>query len=469
MKRRDFGFLAGASVVAATATSTLAAAQSATPNPTLLTTTLTPLGGERAGNADGSIPAWTGGMVAEQNGPMDTPEVWATNVPTRVLTDEKPYLIIDASNMAQYQDMLTVGTQALMQKLGYSIKVYPTHRTASAPQYVYDFTAKNAVNCKLDPRGGRFGFNDGYGGLPFPIINTSDPLVAGAQLIWNHLTPWVGFCYETQMSQGFVMTNGVPLLTDGVHARVKCGFYDPKGSLETYDGYMSKLHASYKRPAASVGQEQIIWTSSNPTKAPDNIWELLVGQGRVRRAPNEQFDTPNADTNGVTNADEGQGFNGNPIQYDWKYIGKKEMFVPYNTNDIYFSTPEEFLSPKFPNPDLVRWEKHRVWVVEATLHPGFRNVVAKRRFYFDEDTFIILLGEGYDTDGNLWKYYYNYVQVNPNMPGVAPQGAGILNLQTGDYTWQGVLQEPPLTGPTSFAVTADTVYDVQLLAANASF
>ena len=52
MKRRDFGLLAGTSLAAA-ATARPARAQSATPDPDLLTSTLTPMGAERAGTVTG--------------------------------------------------------------------------------------------------------------------------------------------------------------------------------------------------------------------------------------------------------------------------------------------------------------------------------------------------------------------------------------------------------------------------------
>jgi hypothetical protein len=58
------------------------------------------------------------------------------------------------------------------------------------------------------------------------------------------------------------------------------------------------------------------------------VWTLLNRQARVRKAPNEQFDSPDLDANGINNVDEASCFYGNPSQYDWNYIEKKEMLVP---------------------------------------------------------------------------------------------------------------------------------------------
>ena len=101
-----------------------------------LGTTLTPLGGERAGNPDGSIPAWDGGIRKPWPSPM------LGDIPVEVFKDEKPQFQVTAQNMAQYEALLSDGTKALLQKYpeSFRVDVYPTHRTAAAPQSVYDAT-----------------------------------------------------------------------------------------------------------------------------------------------------------------------------------------------------------------------------------------------------------------------------------------------------------------------------------------
>ncbi|MNN76902.1 hypothetical protein D3C81_1933200 [compost metagenome] len=67
------------------------------------------------------------------------------------------------------------------------------------------------------------------------------------------------------------------------------------------------------------------------------------------------------------------------------------------------------LKPGYLNPDLARFEKHRVWVVEATLKPGARHVYAKRRFYIDEDTWQVMASDIYDSRGELWRNYESHL------------------------------------------------------------
>jgi hypothetical protein len=460
MKRRDFGLLAGTSLAAA-ATMRPANAQTAA-DPALLTTTLTPMGGERAGNADGSIPAWTGGLTAP---PLPANQPTATHL----FEDEQPLYTVTADNMAQYEDLLTEGTKAQIQKFGLTINVFPTHRTAAAPQYVYDNAAKNVTRAQMDPRGGRFGFTGAVGGPPFPIINTADPLVGGAQLIWNHLTAWVGYSDLTLFAPGTVVIDGQVILVAGTLSRTIYPYYAPDVTPDNYDGYYSKGHYYDKAPGSVVGQETLVWHSTNVNIHPDIVWTLLNGQGRVRKAPDESYDTPNPEGDGVDNIDEASCFYGNPSEYDWTYITKKEMLVPYNCNKMLFANVQDMLGPHFPKPEYVRWEKHRVWIVEANLAPGEHNVNAKRRFYIDEDTWYALLGEGYDSQGSMVKAYYIYNECVPSMPGTIEQGTATYSLQTGNYTFNGNNNFGDFSGAQFLGPQPDTDFEPEEMAAQASF
>jgi hypothetical protein len=459
MKRRDFGLLAGTSLATA---AVVRPAQAAAADPSLLTTTLTPMGGERAGNADGSIPAWTGGLVSAPQSPT-------TPTATHLFEDEKPLYTVDSSNMAQYASLLTEGTKAQIQKFGLTLNVFQTHRTAAAPQYVYDNAAKNVATAKLDPRGGRFGFTGAVGGPPFPIINTSDPLVGGAQLIWNHLTAWVGYSDVTNFAPGVVVIDGNLILVAGTLSRTVYPYYAPDVTLENFDGYYSKGHYYDKAPSAVDGQETLVWHTTNVNNNPDIVWTLLNGQGRVRKAPNQAFDAPNPESNGIASIDEASCFYGNPSQYNWSYIAKKEMLVPYNCNGLLFGTLQDMLGPHFPKPQYVRWEKHRVWVVEADLAPGEHNVNSKRRFYIDEDTWYALLGEGYDGQGDLVKAYAIYNECVPSMPGVIENCTSTTALTTGNYVFNGNVNYAPYNGNQYLGPQAESLFDPQQMAASASF
>lgn len=459
MKRRSFGLLASSSLATAVARATKA---QTTPDAALLITTLTPMGSERAGNADGSIPPWTGGLVTPALPPNQP-------VAVHLFEDEHPLYTVDAGNVAQYAALLSPATQFQIRNFGMTVPVYQTHRTAAMPQYVYDNTAKNVLTAKLDPAGGRLGFTGAYGGVPFPIIDTSDPLIGGAQLIWNHLTGWIPYSSMSTFTPGCVVINGKLILVSATLSRSIYPYFDPNGSLETFEGYYSKGHYYAKAPGAVVGQETLVWHSTNVNSKPDIVWTLLNGQGRVRKAPNEAFDAPNPDSNGIASLDESSVFYGNPSQYDWRYIEKREMLIPYNCNKQQFATMQELCQPHFINPAYMRWEKHRVWVVEGTLHPGSHNVNIRRRLYIDEDTWTAILGEGYDGNNEMWKAYMICNACIPSLPGTGENTTSTFQLQTGDWVINGNADYGNITNNLYFTPQSPSLFEPQEMAANASF
>ena len=464
MKRRKFG-LAGSSLlaVAASGGAKTALAQSYAPDPNLLKTTLTPFGSERAGNADGSIPPWTGGVVLPPLGP-DQPQ----DVP--MFEDEAMLYRVDASNMSQYNDLLSDGLKTLFTEFGMWVRVFPTHRTHALPQFVMDSIAANVTRAQLDPAGGRFGFTGGYGGIPFPIIDTANPLNGGSQLIWNHLLCWVyGYAEKDNFISGWVVIDGRAIMTLGALIRTEVPYYDPNGSPETYGGYYTKLHSFSKAPASTNGQEDLVWHTSNTTIKPDITWTVVSGQGRVRKAPDEAYDTPNPNQNGIGNFDDSSLFYGSPQKYDWKVLGKKEMLVPYNCNQIAQSYAKDFVTANFPNPNMLRWEKHRVWVLEATLHPGERNTTARRMCYLDEDTYSIQLTEMYDSDGTMVKIGIGPQRCMPHMPGSKQAGFALWETGSKAYTVTGFMKVPPYNEAESFGPESAEYFDPEQMAASASF
>ena len=117
------------------------------------------------------------------------------------------------------------------------------------------------------------------------------------------------------------------------------------------------------------------------------------------------YDTPDFVASGANYFDEVQGFFGALYRFQWKLVGKKEMIVPYNTYKFTFEPDiaKNLAGKQFANPDFFRWELHRVWVVEATLKPGARHSYAKRTFYVDEDSWMVLATDSYDVRGQLYR------------------------------------------------------------------
>jgi hypothetical protein len=170
-------------------------------------------------------------------------------------------------------------------------------------------------------------------------------------------------------------------------------------------------------------------------------WQYLVGQRRVRRAPTVAYDTPDFVSSGANYFDEVMGFMGGVDRYQWKLIGKREMYIPYNNNGLLGAKMSDVFVKHHLNPDKVRWELHRVWEVEASVAPGKRHAVPKRRYFVDEDSWIIALVDGYDAEGKLWRVSQVTPFVAPSIPAVVMLPSIIYNLQANSFGVVALLNE----------------------------
>ena len=429
MKRRALGLMSacGAAALAAgvgfprSATAGVTAAMAAE----LGGPKLTPMGSERASNKDGTIPAWTGGLTT-------VPAGWVPGTPMPdPFADDQPLFTIDSNNYTQYQERLTTGTIAMIKTYGLSLNVYKTERTQALPQWVYDNIKKNAVSAEPAPGGARLGFTGACGGYPFPILDESDPLQAGAEAVWNHQCKWQGK-YETLTNSNYSVIGGQVTLLSSARNQYRYPYYLNDTTAGNCSPFLFQLLFTGIGPANNAGSQELVWSSTNPFVVPTEAWEYLAGQGRVRKVPQVQYDIPEAQTNGLTNYDENWLFGGAMDRYDWKLLGKQEMYIPYNNGKMVQMTTAGLL-PHFVDPALVRWELHRVWVVDATLHPGERHVVPHRRLYLDEDTWLAALQDEWDASGNLWKTGFNAVMNRPDLPGTIWLGFVLYNFQQHGY------------------------------------
>jgi len=381
-----------------------------------LKTNLTPLGAEKSGNKDGSIPAWTGGYTTPIAGDK------AGGRRGDPFKDEKPLYSINAKNSEQYADKLSDGTKALLKKYpeSYRVDVYKTHRTAAAPQWVYDNTLKNATRARLDGEA----ISGAYGGIPFPVPKS------GAEVMWNHVLRWRGTSWQFHMDAYQLTADGKAVLTtDGVGDQLM-PYYLPDGSADKFGGEFWFVRLVNAGPPIRAGEA--IVGRENVDFAKSQAWVYLTGQRRVRKLPNPCCDTPTPAAAGVMSFDEIEVFTGRLDRFDWKLVGKKEMVVPYNGNRLLQpKTDAEVLGAHHLNPDFVRWELHRVWVVEATLREGKRHQAPKSRYYCDEDTWTCLLADRWDANGQLWKTVWAQTLVAPDLPGVVVGSFGFNDLLSG--------------------------------------
>ncbi len=394
-----------------------------------LGTSLTPTGAERAGSADKSIPEYTGGLTAPpagyEKGSGIRPDPYAA---------EKPLYAVTAQHLAQYEGKLTAGTKEMLKKYPtMRIDVYPSHRSIAYPKYVLDNTVKNATAVKTTDDG--LGLEGTYAGIPFPIPKT------GNEVMWNHLLRFTGQSYYTQYDSINVDAAGKAVLATTGQIYMDYPYYDPKRSAASADSdiyFRTKI--AYTAPARRAGEALLAQDYINSMKNGRRAWQYLPGQRRVKLAPDIAYDTPNPGTAGASTYDDAWVFNGAMDRYDFKLVGKQEMLVPYNTFKlVYAKDPYVVTTPNHLNPDYVRWELHRVWVVEAALKPGKRHIYAKRVFYVDEDSWVAVASDQYDAHGQLYRASFVYTNPSYDQPAPAAIGQSFHDFTTGGYNMTGLL------------------------------
>ncbi|PRA72991.1 outer membrane lipoprotein-sorting protein [Pseudomonas sp. MYb187] len=353
---------------------------------------LTPIGAQQAGNADGSIPAWTGGM-GKTAAPVD-----ANGFLGNPFANEKPLFTITKANMDQYKDKLTPGQIEMFKRYGdsYRMPVYTTHRTAALPDSVYAAAKKNATTTQLIEGGN--GLQNFDTAIPFPIPKS------GVEVVWNHITRYRGGSFRRVITQATPQTNGSNTLVtfqDQFTFRTQLKDYNPAENSNVMFFFTQRV----LQPARLSGDVLLVHETIDQVKEPRMAWMYSAGQRRVRRAPQVSYDGPGVATDGLRTSDNYDMYNGSPDRYDWKLIGKKEIYIPYNSFALASTKLKynDILQPGHINQDLARYELHRVWEVEATLKTGERHIYAKRHFYFDEDTWQAAEIDHYDGRGMLWR------------------------------------------------------------------
>ena len=397
-----------------------------------LGTELTPLGAIKAGNADGTIPAWEGGIKTP-------PADWKKGMHfVNPFADDKVLFTITSANMDQYADKLTEGQKALLKTYPdtYEMNVYPTRRSAAYPQRIYDKTIEIAATAELV--GGGNGVTGAINGIPFPI-----PKV-GVEAIWNHLLRYRSDSAARTIGQAAPTRGGSYTLVT-FHDE----FYMQYSMVGMTEADLNNRILFFKQevmaPARLAGGILLVGETLDQVKEHRNAWLYNPGQRRVRRAPNVAYDNPGTAADAMRTSDQFDMYNGAPDRYDWKLVGRKEIYIPYNSYKLQDPSVKfkDILTPLHPNQELSRYELHRVWVVDATLKPGARHIYKRRTFYLDEDSWQIVVEDVYDNRDQLWRVSEGHAMAYYNVPSLWTSLETHIDLQAGRYLAIGLNSEFP--------------------------
>ncbi|MCA8973708.1 MAG: DUF1329 domain-containing protein [Planctomycetes bacterium] len=407
---------------------------------------LTPLGAEKAGNAAGTIPAWEGGLdsvakagVANFKPGGHHPDPYA---------NDKPLYTVTRANMGQYANVLTEGHKKLLQTYPtFKMNVYPTRRSAAVPQRIYDATKRIATTAQLAPGGN--GVTHAGEGIPFPIPKE------GVEVFWNHVLRYRGDAITRNIGQA-------PVTASGSYTMVKfkdetfVAYSAPGATSENLGNVIAYFMQETVAPARLAGEILLVHETLDQSKENRRAWVYNPGQRRVRRAPDVAFDNPGTNSDNLRTSDQLDIYNGSPQRYDWKLVGKKEILVPYNSYKL--NQPNlkysQILQKNHVNPDLTRYELHRVWVVDSVLKPGTNHLYKRRTLYVDEDSWQILVVDCYDSRDQLYRIQEGHVIEFYSVPALWTALEVVMDTSNGRYLALGLDNEEPRSRDFSIKRTA---------------
>lgn len=406
---------------------------------------LTPTGAETAGNVEGSIPAWDGGLTS----PVDAgyADFQSGGHHPDPYADDGIITTIHASNLSLFQDKLTAGHRTMLEMYdSFRMNIYPTHRSAALPQRIYEASRQSAAEASLSDDGN--GVEGAVIGIPFPIPKS------GLEVIWNHILRYRGQSSMRHVGQAPVTRSGDYTL---VKLRdISISSYHGEGASKG-SNMLLKFIQDIIAPPRLAGTILLVHETLNQNIEPRKAWIYNPGQRRVRRAPNIAFDSPGTGSDGLRTSDQLDMFNGSPERYNWELVGKKEVYVPYNSYRLHSNALkyEDVLDPLHLNPDNSRYELHRVWVVDATLKDNTSHLYKRRVFYIDEDSWQILHVDQYDNRDQLWRVSEAHVINYYDVPVLWSTLEVHYDLQAGRYLALGLNNEEPKTVDFQFDIKAD--------------
>jgi hypothetical protein len=303
------------------------------------------------------------------------------------------------------------------------MNVYRTHRSASYPCFVYQAFERNAAAAEL--------ITEGLGGVENADIGSPFPRPRnGLEALWNHTLRWRGL-YVTRFQNRAAVTRRFglfQLVTILEELAFPYGWPDESPIKDRFPGLHLAARQKFLAPSALSGFAQLVMSSYNYEAQARRTWIYEPNLRKVFTTPFAGFDNPAPHTDALRTADESDLYNGSPALFEWELLGKREMYIPYNAYRLHSGdvSPGKMLQKKHIDPNLARYELHRVWVIEGRVKSASRNrtspdpakrghIYGRRVFYLDEDSWQIAVTDNYDNQGQLWRlregHMINYYEV----------------------------------------------------------
>lgn len=313
-------------------------------------------------------------------------------------------MLVDAASIESARPRLTPGLEWCIRR-GWTLDVRPPQRI-EIPRAVRQATEKYAAQVALVDGGANLG---GYvAGLPFPILDPTDPDVA-VKIVWNHLLSWRA---TDDLRVSKILAESGVVDGDG-RFHVETRFVIPSYQELSFVGRLYVEPAPLLDERTPLARAAVVHSFREPVdlrntallrhryadgSRDDDLYAYFASSRRVRRLPG--VDSSEAPFGQDVDLDSVWGYSGRVADLDWRFLGEREILAAVHGRHV----PVRWSETGFGFDD--EWEPRRVFVVEGT--PKRRGYEYGRRIlYVDRESFAIVHSEIYDRGGELWKVWVN--------------------------------------------------------------
>jgi len=321
----------------------------------------------------------------------------------------RPGDVITPENADKVKSLVSPGVYYAVAH-GMHMNIVPTERVDWPPPYK-DATEKYSAQVRLsmDHRS-----MVGYvAGQPFPLIDSNDPYAAN-KIIWNNVfRPIQSDDYDLRFfdcTSQYIRPGQEQQVIDDIEVGHYAG-YNLLGRTEVeplpIDPDFKKTNRMWLfglypvlAPQEARGTGIIRYRYADPNRG-DDSWDWTPGSRRVRRLNEAILSTA---TGAQTfDPDHYSGFNPKTEQYDYKFLGEKELLASVNAAH----SPEvtcAFDGGATACPE--NWETRHMYIVEATPRRDINNPGAldkKTILYLDSEVWFEPYIDTYDRSGQLWR------------------------------------------------------------------
>jgi len=324
-------------------------------------------------------------------------------------------MTINKANVEQFKDAMDAGLYLTVKNGWDELKIGPTTQFEMNKHYV-EATRKNLGNAKLGAQNGEItGF---AAGRPFPEEPDLNDPRAGEKVAWNYKygVNWGDgsaiwpFYWKYRNMKSAQVERTIKFEFHFLNFKHRVENAPVPEVLPNPSNLFRGIYVKVLEPQDVKDTQLLIQRNDDDLKL-DDAYLYLGFQRRVRRLATGQ--TTDAFLGADIMIEDFEGYNGRVSDYKWKYLGTKNLLMPfYNHNEL--ALTDEFKDPTgykfvdfggqggcFPK---ITWQLRKVYILEATpLNPN--HPISKRIIHIDAQGSTINHSLIYDRKGDLWKLF----------------------------------------------------------------